>query len=141
MKYARVNLNQTNYTILNNWNYIKQIDVSQLNEIYKKYCAYKNFDSVMPIFESQYKDTNTEIIGYYENDSLIAFSMVKLYDDKNAELLQFAWDYKKPELTLGIASLKNECAIYKERGFEYLYLGGAETYKRFLDGFEIMGKL
>jgi hypothetical protein len=141
MKYARVNLSQSDYNTMNNWAYINDIDVIQLNDIYKKYCVYKNFDSVMPIFDCQYLDTRVDIIGYYDNDSLIAFSMVKLYDDKNAELLQFAWDYVKPELMLGIESLKNECAIYKKRGFEYLYLGGAEKYKRFLDGFEIIGKL
>jgi hypothetical protein len=141
MKYARVNLRQTDYGTMKNWAYITDIDIGQLNEIYRKYCVYKNFDSVMPIFDCQYLDALTDIIGYYDQDSLIAFSMVKRYDDKNAELLQFAWDYTKPELMLGLESLKNECAVYKARGFEYLYLGGAEKYKRFLDGFEIIGKL
>jgi hypothetical protein len=141
MKYARVKLNQTNYVTMDNWNYITDINIQQLNEIYKKYCDYKDFDSVMPIFDSQYLDKSVDIIGYYDSDTLIAFSMVRRYDEKNAELLQFAWDYIKPELTLGIESLKNECAIYKARGFDYLYLGGAEKYKRFLDGFEIIGKL
>ena len=141
MKYARVKLDQTNYVTMDNWNYITDINIQQLNEIYKKYCDYKDFDSVLPIFDSQYLDINVDIIGYYDSDTLIAFSMVRRYDEKNAELLQFAWDYVKPELTLGIESLKNECAIYKARGFDYLYLGGAEKYKRFLDGFEIIGKL
>ena len=141
MKYARVKLSQTNYITMDNWNYITDINIHQLNEIYKKYCDYKDFDSVMPIFDSQYLDKSVDIIGYYDSDTLIAFSMVRRYNEKNAELLQFAWDYVKPELTLGIESLKNECAIYKSRGFDYLYLGGAEKYKRFLDGFEIIGKL
>jgi hypothetical protein len=141
MKYARVKLSQTNYVIMDNWNYITDININQLNEIYKKYCVYKDFDSVLPIFDSQYLDTSVDIIGYYDSDTLIAFSMVRRYNEKNAELLQFAWDYVKPELMLGIESLKNECAIYKLRGFDYLYLGGAEKYKRFLDGFEIIGKL
>ena len=141
MKYARVKLDKTNYAILDNWTYIKDINIAQLNEIYKKYCDYKNFDSVQPIFDSQYLDSSIDIIGYYDYTILIAFSMVRRYDEKNAELLQFAWDYAKPELTLGIESLKNECAVYKARGLDYLYLGGAEKYKRFLDGFEIIGKL
>ena len=141
MKYSRVKLNQTNYIILNNWSYIKDIDISVLNLIYRKYCAYKNFQSVMPIFDSEYKDPNNDVIGYYNNNSLIAFSLVKRYDEKNAGLLQFAWDYEEPKLRLGIESLKNECAIYKQRGFQHLYLGGNEKYKRFLDGYEIIGKL
>jgi len=140
MKYSRVKLNLTNYVLMDNWNYITDININQLNEIYKKYCVYKDFESVLPIFDSQYLDINVDIIGYYDSDVLIAFSMVRRYNEKNAELLQFAWDYVKPELMLGIESLKNECAIYKSRGFEYLYLGGAEKYKRFLDGFEIIGK-
>ena len=141
MKYARVKLSQTNYVTMDNWNYITDINIQQLNELYKKYCVYKDFDSVLPIFDSQYLDKSVDIIGYYDSDTLIAFSMVRRYNEKNAELLQFAWDYVKPELMLGIESLKNECAIYKSRGFDYLYLGGAEKYKRFLDGFEIIGKL
>ena len=141
MKYARVKLNQTNYVTMDNWNYITDININQLNELYKKYCVYKDFESVLPIFDSQYLDTSVDIIGYYDSDTLIAFSMVRRYNEKNAELLQFAWDYVKPELTLGLESLKNECAIYKARGFDYLYLGGADKYKRFLDGFEIIGKL
>ena len=40
---------------------------------------------------------------------------------------------------LGIKSLKNECAIYKKRGFDYLYLGQADHYKTKIDGFEILG--
>jgi hypothetical protein len=141
LKYSRVKLSETNYPILNNWAYIKEIDIPYLNLIYKKYCDYKNFTSVMPIFDSEYKDINTDIIGYYKNNCLIAFSLIRLHDDKNAECLQFAWDYQEPKLRLGIESLKNECAIYKQRGFDYLYLGGDDDYKRFLNGYEILGKL
>lgn len=141
MNYARVKLRETNYQKTDNWKYINDIDVDHLNTIYKQYCEYKNFDSVMPIFEIQYRDLNTDIIGYFYQEELVAFSLVKRYDNKNAELLQFAWNYKNPELLLGLESLKNECAIYKERGYEYLYLGSDEKYKRFLDGFEIVGKL
>lgn len=141
MNYARVKLSKTNYSTISQWKYIRDVDIDQLNDIYKKYCDYKNFTSVMPIFDIQYTDPYSELIGYYHNDKLVAFSLVKLYDSKNAELLQFAWDYENPDLKLGIESLKNECAIYKERNYEYLYLGGDEKYKRFLDGFEIVGKL
>lgn len=141
LKYSRVKLSETNYSILNNWSYIREIDIASLNLIYKKYCDYKNFTSVMPIFDSEYKDANTDIIGYYENNCLVAFSLIKLHDQKNAECVQFAWGYEEPKLRLGIESLKNECAIYKQKGFDYLYLGGDDEYKRFLDGYEILGKL
>lgn len=94
----------------------------------------------MPFFESQYKNINCEILGYYHDSALVAFSLVTILDDKNAEGTQFAWNYKNPELMLGVESLKNECAYYKQRGFDYYYLGLYNKYKEQFDGFEIVGK-
>jgi hypothetical protein len=88
-------------------------------EIYRQYCEHKQFDSVMPLFEQQFRDVGTEIVGYFSNRRLVAFSLIKLYDRDNAEAVQFAWDYANPKLRLGIESLKNECAIYKARGYKY----------------------
>ena len=141
MKYARINLAETNYTTSTNWQYIRNPDISEINLIYRKYCEYKKFSSVMPIFDQQYLDSNTDIIGYHNQGQLIAFSLVKKYDATNAESLQFAWDYENPKLRLGIESLKNECAIYKELGFTYLYVGGADEYKQTISGFDLLGKL
>lgn len=95
----------------------------------------------MPIFDQQYLDSNTDIIGYRNQSQLIAFSLVRKYDATNAESVQFAWDYANPKLRLGIESLKNECAIYKALGFTYLYIGGADEYKQTIAGFELLGKL
>jgi hypothetical protein len=142
MKYCRIDLDQTNYKKLENSRYIIHdrafLDCS---EIYQTYCRYKQFESVMPLFSQQFKDPWTEIIGYYDNHNLVAFSLIKLHDLKNAEALQFAWNYSNPKLRLGITSLKHECAIYKERGYRYLYLGQADDYKSQIDGFEILGKI
>jgi arginyl-tRNA--protein-N-Asp/Glu arginylyltransferase len=93
----------------------------------------------MPIFAIEYTDPNSDIIGYYDDDKLVAFSLIKRYSNTEAECVQFAWNYSNPELHLGMSSLKNECAIYKRLGFRYLYLGGADEYKRQFDGFEILG--
>jgi hypothetical protein len=90
----------------------------------------------MPLFDIEYKE-NT-IMGYYDGDVLVAFSMISIYDSENTEAVQFAWDYANPKLRLGIESLKNECAVYKERGYKYLYIGGADQYKFKINGFEIM---
>jgi len=142
MKFARINLSETNYSIKDNWSYVRGIDLyPTLHQIYRQYCNYKKFDSVMPLFDNQFHDPLTDIIGYYFNSQLVAFSLVKTYDKENAEALQFAWDYVDPELRLGIESLKNECAVYKARGFRYLYLGSADEYKSELDGYEILGPL
>ena len=139
MLYARVNLIETNYQELDNYKFIENPDIEQLNSLYVKYCRYKKFRSVLPIFDSEYTDPNSDVIGYYDNDNLVAFSLVKRYSSIEAECVQFAWDYVNPKLQLGITSLKNECAVYKRLGYRYLYLGGADEYKKSIDGFEILG--
>ena len=126
MKYCRIKLAKTNYTAMSptNCRYIVHEDMfTEMFEIYSKYCEHKQFSSVMPLFEQQFRDVSTEIIGYFSNRK------------------QFAWDYANPKLRLGIESLKNECAKYKARGYKYLYLGSADEYKSQIDGFEILGKL
>jgi hypothetical protein len=143
MTYARIDLSKTNYDKLEDgtWGFIEYPDVDQLTDIYQTYCRYKRFKSVMPIFASEYSDPSNELIGYMHNDKLVAFSLIKKFDSENAECVQFAWDYVNPELRLGINSLKHECAVFKQWGYKYLYLGGADEYKKHFDGFEILGSL
>ena len=95
----------------------------------------------MPLFDSQFTDPATDVIGYREDGRLVAFSLMKRYDEKNVLANQFAWTYHNPRTQLGIESLKTECAIYRERGFQYLYLDQAHLYKQGLEGFEILGTL
>jgi hypothetical protein len=140
MIYARVNLEKINYNVLtSDWEFIRDPDIIELNNIYVQYCKYKKFQSVMPIFDSEYTDLKTDVIGYYDQGVLVAFSLIKKYDSDNAEAVQFAWTYNQPELRLGIRSLEHECALYKKLGFKFLYLGGADEYKSKIDGFEILG--
>jgi hypothetical protein len=139
MIYARINLEKTNYNILHsNWEFIKNPDIDALNNIYVQYCRYKKFPSVMPIFDSEYTDPHVDIIGYFDNQNLVAFSLLKKYDCANVEAVQFAWTYHNPKLRLGITSLEHECALYKKLGYKFLYLGGADEYKTQIDGFEIL---
>jgi hypothetical protein len=140
-RYARIRLAKTTYQCSVQWQYLTDINIDELNRIYHKYCQYRKFASVMPIFESQYRDSTTDIIGYYDQSELVAFSMIKRFDDRNAQAMQFAWTYHKPKLRLGITSLQTECAIYRDRGFEFLYLDQADTYKSEIQGFEILGPL
>ena len=144
MKYCRIDLSKINYTAMSSTNcryIVHESMFPEMFEIYSKYCEHKQFSSVMPLFEQQFRDVSTEIIGYFSNRKLVAFSLIKLYDSDNVEALQFAWNYANPKLRLGIESLKNECAKYKARGYKYLYLGSADEYKSQIDGFEILGKL
>ena len=126
----------TNYSLLSNAKMLNEekINISVLNTIYKKYCTHKKFDSVMPLFDIEYQ-TN-DIIGYYDYQKLVAFSMIGVYDDANIENYQFAWDYKKPKLRLGINSLKHECAYYKSLGYKNYFLGTVDHYKMQFDGYE-----
>lgn len=140
MIYARIDLSKTNYDLMPNCKKITCPFPHQLEPIYDAYCKYKKFKSVMPIFPEEYYDDKNEVYGYYNKDEkLVAFSLLRCYNKKNVEAVQFAWDYENPGLRLGIRSLKNECAIYKKRGFDYLYLGQADDYKAKIDGFEILG--
>lgn len=141
-QYARIDLSQTTYQPEVHWFYIREPNVTELNEIYRTYCIHKRFGSVMPIFDSQYTDTMTDVIGYYsDKKKLVAFSLIKRFDNKNALCAQFAWTYHDPKTRLGINSLKAECAIYKQRGFDYLYLDQAHLYKQGIQGFELLGPM
>ena len=143
-QFARIDLSKTNYVPTVKWQYITSREPSvlaQLDSIYKTYCTYKHFASVMPIFHSRYFDPMADIIGYFDQDRLVAWSLIRRFDQHNALCDQFAWTYHKPRLRLGIETMKAECAIYKDRGFEYLYLEQAHLYKSDMDGFEILGPL
>ena len=140
-QFARIDLSKTNYQINVEWMYMTCPDIAALNNIYRDYCVHKKFSSVMPIFDSRYTDPMTDVIGYYDQTKLVAFSLIRRYDEHNALCDQFAWTYHNPRLRMGIETMKAECAIYKARGFQYLYLEQAHLYKSEIDGFEILGPL
>lgn len=140
MLYARINLEQTNYEFYPGYLFLDGKESTiVLQNIYTEYCRYKKFKSVMPIFDEEFVDEKNDVIGYYDNYDLVAFSLLRKYNKESVEAVQFAWDYRNPSLELGYASLRNECALYKSLGYKYLYLGGAEEYKSRFDGFEILG--
>jgi len=140
-QFARIDLSKTNYERTVDCRILATPDIAMLNAIYRAYCVYKKFASVMPIFDSRYTDPMTDVLGYYDDDQLVAFSLIRRYDQHHALCDQFAWTYHKPKLRLGIETMKTECAIYKARGFRYLYLEQAHLYKSEIDGFEILGPL
>ena len=138
-QFAKIDLSRTTYQATVAWEYLREPNTVMLRDIYRTYCIYKHFASVMPLFDSQFTDPGTDVIGYREDGQLVAFSLMKRYDDKNVLASQFAWTYHNPRTRLGIESLKTECAIYRDRGFEYLYLDQAHLYKQGIDGFELLG--
>ena len=140
-QFARINLTENNDQASLSWAYLQDPNISLLKDIYRTYCIYKHFASVMPLFDSQFTDPDTDVLGYYDADKLVAFSLIKRYDNENALCAQFAWTYHNPKTRLGIRSLQTECAIYRERGFKYLYLDQAHLYKQGITGFELLGPL
>lgn len=143
-QFARIDLERTSYTATVDWRYIEQRDsntLAQLDAIYRTYCIHKHFGSVMPMFHSRYLDPMADIIGYYDRNTLVAWSLIRRFDQHNALCDQFAWTYHEPRMRLGIETMKTECAIYRERGFRYLYLEQAHLYKSEIDGFEILGPM
>jgi len=142
VKYCRIDLSKTSYTELSVLQASKvlypQHLINKLQNIYKSYCQYKKFDSVMPIFYSEFTDDKNDVITYHDNNELVGFSLLRKYDNENVEAIQFAWDYQNPELRLGIESLKHECAYYKNLGFKYLYLGQTDEYKTEIQGYEVL---
>lgn len=140
-QYARICLQETAYQAMVDWEYLREPNIPLLKDIYRTYCIYKHFASVMPLFDSQFTDAMTDVIGYKEQGTLVAFSLMRRLDDQNVLASQFAWTYHNPRTRLGIESLKTECAIYRDRGFAYLYLDQAHLYKQGLDGFEILGPI
>lgn len=145
MKYCRIDLSKTNYNLIQGaWilSHVEKEDrIQYMQDIYKAYCQHKNFESVVPLFEALFFEKNNDVIGYTNWDKFAAFSIVKKYDNENAESLQFAWNYSNPNLRLGIKSIEHECAWYKRLGFKYLYLGLADEYKKQFDGYEELGPI
>jgi len=138
-QHARIDLSKTSYQPTVDWEYLREPNIPVLKDIYRTYCIYKHFASVMPLFDSQFTDPMTDVIGYKEQGKLVAFSLMRRLDDQNVLASQFAWTYHNPRTRLGIESLKTECAIYRNRGYKFLYLDQAHLYKQSLEGFELLG--
>ncbi len=139
--YCRINLNKTNYSQIDTARIMSDINTIQLGEIFKKYCDYKKFTSVEPMWDSEFTWPHNDVIGYYDSTNLVAWSVVTKYNSDDVYSVQFAWDYADPNLRLGIKSIEHECAYYRSLGYKYYYLGEAHKYKENFQGFELLGSL
>jgi hypothetical protein len=142
-QFARIDLSQTDYQESVTWRYLdpRQLYLERCHEIYRDYCRYRKFTSVMPLFNSQLMDPMIEVIGYWDQDHMQAWSIMRELDRYSVMAQQFAWNYHQPQQRLGIRSLETECAIYRDRGYQWLYLDHAHHYKRQFQGFEILGPM
>lgn len=134
--YGRVDLSKVEYDldteiILHKPDYIDALDV------YKKYCVYKKFSSVYPLYRDDIKNNNFHCL--YKDNNLIAWQQTRLYtQDKVAWNEQFAWDYSNPKDEIGWKFCRYTAAYYKAIGYKYLYLGDHHDYKSKIQGYEIL---
>ena len=138
-QFGRIDLSKTHYVNDIDCRLLDPVPVNDVQRVYRDYCVHKRFLSVMPMLPGRLTDANTEIIGYYDQDRLVAWSMYRLWDHENILSDHFAWDYRNPKLRLGIRSIENECAIYRDRGYRYMYFEAVEPYMLDIQGFEILG--
>lgn len=140
-EFGRVDLHKTSYVSDLDWKLLYPVPVAEVQRVYREYCLHKHFRSVIPMLAGRLTDLNTEIIGYHDQVRLIAWSMYRIWDQHNVLSDHFAWDYRDPRLRLGIRSAENECAIYRDRGFRWMYFESVEPYMLDIQGFEILGAI
>lgn len=140
-QFGRISLQKTTYTQDIDCEFLGPIPVDQLLQVYREYCLHKQFQSVMPMLPGRLTAPNTQIVGYRDQGTLVAWSMYRIWDSENILSDHFAWDYRNPKLRLGIRSLKNECAIYRDLGYQHMYFESVEPYMLDLQGFEILGPI
>lgn len=141
MKFGRVDLTKTTYGITLPAQPLNPVPIDEIQRVYQEYCRYKKFQSVMPMIAGRFAVPGTEVFGYYQDNKLIAWSMYRIWDDKNVVIDHHAWDYSNPRSRLGWHSLQTECAIYRERGYQFMYFESVEPYMQKLQGFEILGPI
>ena len=142
--YSRIILERTNYELkipFISARLLRNFNFEEMQQVYRTYCLYKRFPSVMPLFVEEYTYPQSHLHCYFESKSLVGFTLMFQYNKKNVAAAQFAWTYSNPWKRLGIKSLEYLCAYYKSEGFAYLYLGGDEPYKRQLEGYELCGPM
>lgn len=140
-QFGRIDLHETRYVSDLAWERLDPVPVNDVQRVYRDYCLHKHFLSVMPLISGRLTAPDTEIIGYRDRDRLVAWSMYRIWDEENVLSDHFAWDYRNPRLRMGIRSIENECAIYRDRGYRWMYFEVVEPYMLDIQGFEILGPL
>jgi len=137
-QFGRINLTKTDYVPCADWILLETPPVRELLDIYRDYCRHKHFLSVIPMAPERFTESGTDIIGYQHQGRLVAWSMLRRWGTHSVLSDHFAWNYRDPGLRLGIHSLKTECAIYRDQGFQWMYFESVEPYMMDLQAFEIL---
>lgn len=135
--YGRVDLTKVHYE-LDPKIVLHKPDYYEALHVYKQYCQYKKFDSVIPFYRDDIRINDFHCL--YQDGKLIAWQQTQLYtEDKVAWNEQFAWDYSNPRDKIGWRFKYHITAYYKANGYKYLYLGDHHDYKSKIQGYEILG--
>lgn len=138
-QFGRIDLHRVDHKQDIEWELLNPVPIDQVLQVYRDYCVHKHFQSVMPMVPSRLTASDTEIIGYRDQGRLVAWSMYRVWDKENILCDHHAWNYRDPRLRLGARSLHTECAIYRDRGYRFMYFESVEPYMLDLQGFEILG--
>lgn len=139
-QFGRIDLAKTSYKIDTEWEILQHPPVPELLEIYRDYCRHKHFRSVIPMVAERFTEPGTEVIGYRDRGRLVAWSMLRCWGAHSVLSDHFAWNYRNPHLRLGVRSLETECAVYRDRGFRWMYFESVEPYMLDIEAFEILGE-
>lgn len=140
-QFGRIDLLKTQHQSNLEWEILDPVPVDDVLRVYRDYCTHKHFQSVMPMVPGRLTAPDTEIIGYRDQERLVAWSMYRIWDTENILCDHHAWDYRNPRLRLGARSLDAECAIYRDRGYRFMYFESVQPYMLDLQGFEILGPI
>jgi hypothetical protein len=140
-QFGRIDLAKTTYKATVDWELFEDPPINELLRIYRDYCRHKHFHSVIPMVAERFRESGTEVIGYRDQGHLVAWSMIRRWGTHSVLSDHFAWDYRDPRLRLGMRSIENECAIYRDRGFRWMYFESVEPYMLDLQGFETLGAM
>jgi hypothetical protein len=137
---TRVNTAATDYELLANATLILNPTSAQFTEmdhIYTSYCYYKKFKKYFEIGQRLSQD---RFMGYWQEESMVAWAKLRHYSEQAIETCLFVWDYSLPATRLGSRSLEHEIAWAKNQGYQYVYLGPgyerSSVYKADIQGFE-----
>jgi len=139
LTFGRIDLEQVTYQSDIEYERLYPVPLDDVLRVYRAYCAHKHFHSVMPMVPGRFSVPGTEVWGYRDQGRLVAWSMYRVWDPESVVCDHHAWDYRNPQLRLGIRSFQNECAIYRDRGFKFMYFESVEPYMFDLQGFKILG--
>ena len=97
--YCRIRLKDTNYQEYHNYRILGSSSFERCLEIYKDYIKYKKFKDTVPIFREEFEIPHSDIIGYYDGNDLVAFTVAYKFKRVNSVWAdQFACNNKNKKI-------------------------------------------